>query len=172
LWSQNSSGVQGGSEVQDYFGGALSSGDFNNDGFNDLAIGVPEEDFGMINAGVVQILYGSSTGLQASGTGGPNDQLWSQDSSNVEDLVEERDEFGSALGSGDFNGDGFADLAIGVPFESVGTVDGAGAVHVLYGASSGLQASGLGAPSDQFWYQGSGSMTDTAEHNDFFGFRL
>ena len=41
----------------------------------------------------------------------------------------------------DFNNDGFADLAVGVPYEDVGAVIDAGAVNVLYGSAEGLQAS-------------------------------
>ena len=37
----------------------------------------------------------------------------------------------------DFNGDGFTDLAVGVPSEGVGIVSGAGAVNVIYGAAMG-----------------------------------
>ena len=39
---------------------------------------------------------------------------------------------------GDFNGDGYADLAIGVPHESVNGDEEAGAVNVIYGTTSGL----------------------------------
>src|SRR3972149_11440644 len=61
-------------------------GDFNNDGFDDLTIGVPQEAIGTIlDAGAVHILYGSAAGLQATGVGGPNDQLWHQDSTGVAD---------------------------------------------------------------------------------------
>ena len=42
----------------------------------------------------------------------------------------------------DFNGDGFADLAVGVPGENVGSLGDAGAVHVMYGSGSGLSATG------------------------------
>jgi hypothetical protein len=51
---------------------------------------------------------------------------------------------------GDFNGDGFADLAVGVPLEDVGTVANAGAVNVIYGASGGLSAA-----DDQLWHRDS-----------------
>ena len=40
----------------------------------------------------------------------------------------------------DFNGDGYADLAVGVPLEKVGGHFGAGAVNVLYGSGNGLTA--------------------------------
>src|SRR5436309_10040561 len=63
----------------------------------------------------------------------------------------------------DFNGDGFADLAIGVPFEDVGVNSNAGAVNVLYGSSSGLTGTG-----DQFWTQDA-TGTDPSEAGDNFG---
>src|SRR6202040_3090511 len=48
----------------------------------------------------------------------------------------------SGIAKGDFNGDGFADLAIGLPHEDtpVGTVD-SGAVIVIYGGPLGLNNS-------------------------------
>src|ERR671912_1857643 len=39
--------------------------------------------------------------------------------------------------AGDFNGDGFADLAVGAPGEDVGAAGDAGAVNVLYGSAGG-----------------------------------
>ncbi|MFJ9589493.1 integrin alpha [Streptomyces acidicola] len=42
----------------------------------------------------------------------------------------------------DFNGDGYRDLAIGVPGEALGGRDGAGGVEILYGRASGLSATG------------------------------
>ena len=51
--------------------------------------------------------------------------------------AEAGDLFGSALAAGDFNNDGFADLAVGAPGEDVGGVIGAGAVNVLYGRPPG-----------------------------------
>ncbi|MBD2519357.1 FG-GAP repeat protein, partial [Nostoc sp. FACHB-973] len=59
-------GIEGVAEASDGFGSSLKTGDFNNDGFADLAIGVPGEDVGLIsNAGTVNILYGSARGLTA-----------------------------------------------------------------------------------------------------------
>jgi len=43
--------------------------DFNNDGFVDLAVGVPGEDVGAaVEAGAVDVLYGSAAGLTSSGS--------------------------------------------------------------------------------------------------------
>jgi hypothetical protein len=118
--------------------------DFNGDGYADLAIGAPGEEIGTkFDAGGVNVLYGSAAGITATG-----DQFWSQDSPGVLGGSEAGDGFGEALASGDFDRDGYADLAIGVPAEDIGTKRGAGAVNVLHGSSHGLTAS-----RDQMWTQ-------------------
>jgi hypothetical protein len=81
--------------------------DFNGDGFSDLAIGVPIEDVGTVgDAGAVNVIYGSlgisinSGGLSATvplGGFGRTDQIWTQDSPNIEDAGETDDRFGSSL---------------------------------------------------------------------------
>ena len=43
----------------------------------------------------------------------------------------EEDRFGNSLGAGDFNGDGMADLAVGVQYEDVGSNVNAGAVNII-----------------------------------------
>ena len=94
----------------------VARGDFNADGFADLAIGVPYEDLDGINAaGIVQVFYGSASGLTATG-----DQLF--DIRTFGFALGSDDHFGWALAAGDFNGDGNSDLAIGVPeYESTGS---------------------------------------------------
>ena len=49
------------------------------------------------------------------------------------DPAETSDHFGAAMTHGDFNGDGYQDLAIGVPHEDIGTVHDAGAVDATGG---------------------------------------
>jgi hypothetical protein len=63
----------------------------------------------------------------------------------------------------DFNGDNFADLAVGAPGEGVGGAAGAGALNVLYGSASGLE------PSSDVFTQGSGGVAGAAELDDGFG---
>ena len=73
--------------------------------------------------------------------------------------------FGTALASvGDFNGDMFADVAIGILYEDVASIEDAGAVNVMYGSRAGLTTSG-----NQFWHQDVSGVLDTAEEWDSFG---
>jgi hypothetical protein len=134
LWSQDSSGVAGGTDPRDTFGADLMSGDFNGDGWADLVIGAFGENDG---TGVAHVLYGSAAGLQVQG---PAAQLWSQATPGVAGAPEEADLFSAALAAGDFDGDGFVDLAIAAPQDIVG--EAWGVVHILYGSSGAIQAAG------------------------------
>jgi hypothetical protein len=126
--------VGGAVESGDQFAAALTAGDFDNDGFADLAAGAPGENVGGVpSAGAVSVLYGSGGGLTIAGG-----RLFTQ----VGGAVEGGDVFGSALATGDFNQNGFADLAVGAPFEDVGGAELAGAVSVLYGSGGGLSTAG------------------------------
>src|SRR4051794_4697788 len=120
---------------------SASGPDFNHDGFDDLAVGVPGEDIGTVaDAGAVNVIYGGG-GISVLNPGGlksAGNRVFSQDTPGVEGVAEKGDRFGSALAWGDFNHDGFDDLAVGVPGEDIGTVVNAGAVNVLFGSASGL----------------------------------
>ncbi len=151
-WTQGSDGILDDSEGGDVFGAALAAGDFNGDGFADLAIGVPGENSAR---GRVNVIYGAFGGLTSSGN-----QRWTQGSDGILDDSEGGDGFGAALAAGDFNGDGFADLAIGVPGEN----SARGRVNVIYGAFGGLTSNG-----NQRWTQGSDGILDDAEGGDVFG---
>jgi hypothetical protein len=156
-------GVPGLAEPGDGFGDALAVGDFDGDGFADLAVGVSLEDVGaVVDAGAVNVLYGSAGGLTGAGS-----QLFTQDSPGVISRAEPQDDFGDALGAGDFDGDGFADLAVGVHREDVSTAAGAGAVNVLYGTAVGLTGTG-----SQFLTQDSGGVPGVVEPDDELGFAV
>ena len=115
-------------EADDLFGSALATGDFNRDGYIDLAIGTPGEQIGTIKAGAIAVFNGSSTGLnQARG--------FDQNDIGQQDLA--GDLFGKSLAAGDFNGDGYTDLAVGVPGKVIGGAR-SGQVTVLKGGSGGL----------------------------------
>ena len=159
LLTQDSPGVPGTAEVGDDFGFALAAGDFDNDGFADLAVGVPGEDLGggFAAEGGVNVLYGAAGGL----TGG---QLFTQDSPGVPGVAEVGDVFGATLAAGDFDNDGADDLAVGASGEDLGGVEHGGAVNVLFGAGGGL--TGIGG---QLFTQDSPGVGDSAEDFDAFG---
>jgi FG-GAP repeat len=114
--------------------------DFNDDGFGDLAIGIPGATVGgTAGAGAVEVLYGSAAGLRTAGS-----QRWTLASSNVPGSPHKGDQFGAALATGDFNRDGYDDLAVGIPnYDYVSgntTYANAGEMLVLFGGTNGLRA--------------------------------
>lgn len=165
VWDQNSPGVPSIAVGDESFGAALAAADFNNDGFDDLAVGVPGEDpqggsTTAVDGGAVIILRGASSELTGVGS-----QFWSQ--ANLVGDHEHGDAFGYSLAAGDFDDDGFDDLAVGVPGEDVGSLRSAGAVNVIYGSATLLTSSGNG-----IWYQGNNGVVGIAETGDAFGATL
>ncbi|GEM_PF-2921605 len=145
LWHQDVKGMQGAAQASGWYGHSLAAADFNGDGKDDLAVGIPTMTVdGREEAGAVGVLYGSKYGLTAQGN-----QIFTQNSPGMDNTTAEfGDTFGAVLATGDFNGDGYADLAIGVHNESFGTVLSAGAVDILYGSADGLTTAG-----SQTWHQ-------------------
>jgi hypothetical protein len=119
--------------IYDRFGHALAAGDFNNDGRDDLAVGVPNEDIGLVlDAGAVHIIFGSASRLVSTGNLFRHQDSLGLNNANPETVAEVGDNFGSALAAGDFNGNNRDDLAIGVPEETIGPVTfGAGMIKLL-----------------------------------------
>ena len=153
----------------DLMGWALAVGDFDADGRDDLAVGTPGEDVVQsVDAGIVTVLYGASGGLSTTRI-----EHWPQDSAGILDFAEGGDQFGYALSAWNYGRTRHADLAIGVPFEEVQSAadasnqSDAGAVHVIYGSSTGLNSSG-----NQLWTQDTLGIDDTAQPDDRFGSAL
>jgi hypothetical protein len=138
--------------------------DYNGDGNDDLAIGVPDEDQGFNREGAVHVIYGTTGG----GLDAADDQYVHQDSAGIQETAEFDDTFGNALAGGDFNLDGFDDLAVGVRLEDltgVSTEDGI--VHIIYGSATGLTGAG-----DQLFSQDTGTIPGVAGADDTFGTAL
>lgn len=164
VWFQGVGSLGSSPEDTDEFGRSLAAGDFNGDGMDDLAVGVPFEGINgeqTDSAGAVQIIYGAVGGLDS------NRASWlvHQNTSGIKGQAEGGDVFGWSLAVGDFDNNGKDDLAIGVRGEN----NSQGAVAVLYGKSGGL------SDTDDLWMQGttsSGTISNTPENNDFFGFSV
>lgn len=153
-------------ESDDHHGHAVATGDFNDDGYPDLAASAPKEDIsGTNDAGLVSVVYGTDNGLTGD--------FRVIDESDVSGSEEAGDQVANSLAVGDFNGDGYDDLAMGVPYEDIdcddsgGDGDGvdAGMVLVVYGSSSGLKDDGSG---DRITQKDVG----TCEADDRFGWAL
>ncbi|OEV28997.1 hypothetical protein AN219_18855 [Streptomyces nanshensis] len=137
-------------------------GDFDKDGKGDLATRTVPGDITEelpYDPGTVKVYYGTADGPSATRT-----RTITQNSAGVPGTSEKGDQFGARLDAGDVNGDGYADLAAGVPFEAIGKKSAAGAVVLLKGRSGGL--SGTGA---QAFHQDTAGIPGVAEAGDRFG---
>jgi hypothetical protein len=129
------------SEVEDRFGSALAAGNFDGDDVggapcDDLAVGSPFEDGGSLaDMGAVFVLHGDPAGLGTSTV-----QVWTQGGSGVVGINEAGDHFGETLAVGDFDGDGYDDLAVAAPAERLDQGAAEGAVWAFRGGPSGLSA--------------------------------
>lgn len=163
VFDQDTPGVGGIARPDDAFGSTAATGDFNNDGFDDLAIGAPGDTVsGKRNAGSVVVLYGSIAGLTSTGS-----EYWHQDAGNLATAAATNELFGAALATGDFDADLKDDLAIGIPGETVADRRGAGAVAVLRGCTCGLTDL-----ESQRFTQVTEGVAGTPGVDDSFGFSL
>lgn len=144
-----------------YQSGRLTSGDFDGDGYTDLAIGIPGLKVGgAASAGGVLLLRGSKLGLETKSR-----RLITQASPGVPDRPEEEDGFGSDLAAGNLGRGPEDDLIVGVPAEdlSSGVYDG-GQVHVFFGSADGIDPG-----TSQMWRQSSPGIEGRAGDSDNWG---
>lgn len=138
-----------GEASEDYVGYALSTGDVNNDDYDDILIGAPINDDGGTNAGSVYLVYGDVG------------YLWSPLSAYIEFTGEATsDQAGRSLATGDVNGDGYDDILIGAPDNNTGGSN-AGATYLIYGKSSDFSSGSLSTRT-KFWGADSGDSAGDA----------
>ena len=136
-----------------------SAGDVNGDGYGDVVIGAPAAD---LSAGRAWVLFGSAAGVGAVDLG-----LLTPLQGFAIAGAAAGDEAGwSVTGAGDFNGDGFADLAIGARRSDTAGPD-SGEICLLFGHGGPFSSIDLGAPT-----AGEGLRIRGAEAGDFAGFSL
>ena len=157
VFRQGVGGVPGSARANDRFGWDFAWGNFNLDGYIDLAIGIPGEDIGRVqDAGAVQILFGSPEGLVVPPGGGLIREGSGAAGSPGRDAA-----FGFSLAAGDIFGDAATDLVVGAPNSRVRGQISAGTVHVVTMREGGGIVGGR---------EFSQAMTgDPVEAGDFFG---
>lgn len=197
IWSQEN--LAGQRRDNEEFGRALVVGDFNDDGNDDLAVGVPFDEYlgkgttkkDNRTAGAVNIIYGKGfkdTMIREGGLRILGNERLDQATEGISGGPEDGDEFGRVLAVGDFNNDGADDLAVGAPGEAIGDEKNAGMVHVLYGnadaTSAGTVTAGFKRPPlnsnlgsqdrvvEDGFHQNTKGITGTAESGDRFGAAL
>lgn len=137
-------------------------GDFDKDGFGDLAVGRGGET-NDDNAGYVTVQYGGPSGPDTA----RKPVKFTQDTAGLPGARESDDLFGYAVAAGDVNGDGYADLAVGTPGEDLADKRDGGAVTVLLGRAGGLSGTGAKA-----YDQGTSGVAGSIETDDNFGVDL
>ncbi|GAA2090962.1 FG-GAP-like repeat-containing protein [Streptomyces albiaxialis] len=163
FWKGSKSGMAKAVATQD--AATATVGDVDKDGYGDLVVrtvpgGVLENL--PYDHGTVKVLYGTADGPSKT-----RSTTLTQNSAGVPGKNEEGDEFGASLTAGDVNGDGYADIAAGVPGEDIGTGASGkdtGAIVQLLGGKGGL--SGTGAKN---WDQGTEGVPGAVEAGDRFG---
>ncbi|MGW2518782.1 VCBS repeat-containing protein [Streptomyces sp. NPDC001617] len=96
--SQDTAGIPGVAETDDWFGWGLALGDLDGDGYTDLVVGASGEDVGSVqNAGTLTVVWGGKTGLSGGRVVAAGD---------MSNQVQPRHP-----AVGDFNGDGHLDVA-------------------------------------------------------------
>ncbi|MER6917257.1 VCBS repeat-containing protein [Streptomyces sp. NPDC000594] len=144
-------------------GDSLDIGDIDRDGYADIVVG--RDDFRESDpprgGGQIGVFPGSASG--------PADSRYTtltQESPGVPGSSAYRDFFGSGVTVADVDGDGYGDVATGIPGKRVGTLGGgAGAVMVLRGSARGLTGTGA-----QVFTQDTPGVPGVAETGDRFGF--
>ncbi|WP_328554399.1 FG-GAP and VCBS repeat-containing protein [Streptomyces sp. NBC_00358] len=167
LWKGTSTGLSKTFQSSGYYtvGGVIA--DVNKDGYGDFIARQVDQVSEMMeyDAGDIRVVYGSASGFST------RTSKINQDTAGVpgvgeagDDNADYGDQFGYSLAAGDVTGDGYPDIAVGVPGEDIGSIREAGAVVLLKGGASGLTGTGA-----QAFSQSTSGVPGASEKDDHFG---
>ncbi|MEU1194761.1 FG-GAP-like repeat-containing protein [Streptomyces sp. NPDC005813] len=143
----------------------LAIGDLNKDGYGDIVVGHSFDNYDSdvelpTKGGALGVAYGDPGGLSTT-----RKPVWiNQDTAGVPGAGEHGDGMGTGLSIGDTDGDGYLDVATGLPNEDLGSLTDAGSVLVLRGSAKGLTGTGA-----KVFTQDTAGVPGTAEKQDRFG---
>jgi hypothetical protein len=149
--------IEGGEDIE--------LGDVNGDGRDDLVFGRPRSGLSDEEPSDPS-QYGSRVGVvlgtvQGLPSGDPS--MIHQDTPGVPGVDEAGDLFGASVVVGDVNGDGYADIVAGNPYEDFAGVDDAGTVAVIPGGAPGPTGTG-----SKVFSQNTTGVPGAAERRDYF----
>ncbi|MFF4197100.1 VCBS repeat-containing protein [Nonomuraea sp. NPDC001831] len=136
----------------------VTLGDVNGDGYRDLVMVTP-------STGTINVWYGDKYGAGMTGVGFTARNLtWLTTLAQIS----------TSLATGDFDGDGAADIAIGLPRAKVSDLDQAGAVALIPGSPTGpvmsrtqiITQDGIASPGGA---PTADPVTEQSVANDYFG---
>lgn len=145
--------------------------DINGDGYADMVVGAPNGG-DPLNAGLVYVLYGSSSGIQNPPTDGCD--YAANRCTEIENPADESSGGFSGFGgsyalAGDVNGDGYGDVIVAGPNNGMsntpaGMVDNRGAVYVFYGSATGVRANPQDTGSSEYVCNGVAAGCTMVQH--------
>ncbi|MFJ7073260.1 FG-GAP-like repeat-containing protein [Streptomyces sp. NPDC098781] len=138
--------------------------DLNKDGYGDIVVGRSDDRYDSaeppFRGGGLAVVYGGPNGVSTT-----RKPVWiNQDTAGVPGAAELGDGMGSGVSVADTDGDGYLDVATGLPGEDLDGITDAGSVLVLRGSANGLTGTGSKAFS-----QNTSGVPGTAEKGDRFG---
>ncbi|MET9897928.1 FG-GAP-like repeat-containing protein [Streptomyces sp. NPDC006446] len=167
LWKGTSTGLSRTFQSSGYYTVDGIVADVNKDGYGDFIARQVDHvsETREYQAGDIRVVYGSASGFSSRTV------KINQDTAGVPGVGEAGngdtdygDQFGYSLAAGDVTGDGYPDIAVGVPGEDLGSVREAGAVVLLKGGASGLTGTGA-----QAFNQSTSGVPGASEKGDNFG---